>query len=143
MAALEQPGFGSNPSAPSATALQLVMLESSSDVEKQGVFEFMKYFTSPENQAKWSMATGYVAVRESTQDVAEFAAYCEENPQALVPLQQASHGSILPEDPTGGKIWDALAIAADKVEIEGISAQEALDEAQKTAQAALDEALAE
>lgn len=143
VAALEQPGFGSNPSAPSATALQLVMLESSSDVEKQGVFEFMKYFTSPENQAKWSMATGYVAVRESTQDVAEFAAYCEENPQALVPLQQASHGSILPEDPTGGKIWDALAIAADKVEIEGISAQEALDEAQKTAQAALDEALAE
>ena len=36
---------------------------------------------------------------------------------------------------------DALKIAADKVEIDGVSAQEALDEAQQTAQAALDEAL--
>lgn len=141
VAAMEQPGWGSNASAPKADALQLVMLEGSSDEEKQGVYEFMKYFTSPENQAKWSMATGYVAVRNSTQEVPEFAAYCEENPQALVPLQQASHGSILPEDPTGGKIWDALSVAADKVEIEGISAQEALDEAQATAQEALDEAL--
>lgn len=139
--ALEQPGWGENPSAPSATALQLVMLEKSSDAEKEGVYEFMKFFTSPENQAKWSMATGYVAVRESTQEVEAFAAYCKENPQALVPLAQASHASVLPEDPTGGKIWDALEIAADKVEIEGISAKEALDEAQKTAQAALDEVL--
>ena len=58
-----------------------------------------------------------------------------------MPLQQASHGSILPEDPTGGKVIDALTIAADKVEIEGISAKEALDEAQETAQKALDEVL--
>ena len=36
------------------------------------------------------------------------------------------------------KLTDALSIAADKVEIEGISAKEALDEAQKTAQEALD-----
>lgn len=142
MTLMEQPGWGSNESAPTADALQLVMLESSSEEEKQGVYEFMKYFTTPENQAKWSMSTGYVAVRNSTQEVPEFKEYCEENPQALVPLQQASHGSILPEDPTGGKLLDALSIAADKVEIEGVSAQEALDEAQATIQAALDEALA-
>ncbi len=138
VAAMEQPGWGDNPSAPAASALQLVMLESSSNDEKQGVYEFMKYFTTPESQAEWSMETGYVAVRKSTQDVEAFKAYVEENPQALVPLQQASHGSILSLDPTGGKIWDALSIAADEVEIEGISAQEALDRAQKTAQEALD-----
>lgn len=136
--AMEQPGWGSNVSAPTADALQLVMLKNSSDSEKQGVYEFMKFFTSAENQAKWSMGTGYVAVRNSTQEVEEFKAYTEKNPHALVPLQQAMHGSILPADPTGGKILDALSIAADKVEIEGISAKEALDEAQKTAQEALD-----
>lgn len=136
--AIEQPGWGENPSAPTADALQFVMLDGSSDEEKQGVYEFMKFFTEPENQAKWSMNTGYVAVRKSTQDDPDFKAYTDENPQALVPLQQAMHGSILPEDPTGGKIFDALSIAADKVEIEGISAKEALDEAQKTAQEALD-----
>lgn len=138
VAAMEQPGWGSNESAPTADALQLVMLEGSSDEEKQGVYEFMKYFTTAENQANWSMKTGYVAVRKSTQDVAEFKEYAKKNPQALVPLQQASHGSILPEDPTGGKIWDALKVAADEVEIEGKSAKEALDKAQKTAQDALD-----
>lgn len=138
VAAMEQPGFGTNPSAPTADALQLVMLESSSEEEKAGVYDFMKYYTSAENQAKWSMATGYVAVRKSTLEVPEFKAYTEEHPQALVPIQQASHGTPALEDPTGGKIFDALRIAADQVELENVSAKEALDEAQKTAQAALD-----
>lgn len=138
VAAMEQPGFNDNLSAPTADALQLVMLESSSDEEKAGVYEFMKYFTTPENQAKWSMATGYVAVRQSTLEVEEFKTYTQENPQALVPISQAAHGTPALTDPTGGKIFDALSIAADKVELENISAKEALDEAQKTAQEALD-----
>lgn len=36
-----------------------------------------------------------------------------------------------------GKIYDALKVAADKVEIEGVSAKDALDEAQKTAEDAM------
>lgn len=139
VAAMEQPGWGDNPSYPTAEVLQYVMLEGSSDEEKQGVYEFMKFFTTPENQAKWSMETGYVSTRKSTEDVPEFKEYAENNPQILVPLQQAGHASILAEDPTNGKIYDALAIAADKVEIENVPAQEALDEAQKVAQEALDE----
>lgn len=83
--------------------------------EKKGAYEFMKYFTTPENQAKWSMETGYVAVRKSTQDVKEFKDYTKKNPQALVPLQQASHGSVLPTDPTGGKIYDALKVQLTKL----------------------------
>ena len=51
---------------------------------------------------------------------------------------QAAHASQAFIDPTGGKISDALKIAADKVEIENVPAKEALDEAQKTAQKALD-----
>jgi multiple sugar transport system substrate-binding protein len=51
---------------------------------------------------------------------------------------QASHASAPFQDPTGGKINDALTIAADKVQIENIPAAEALKEAQQTAQAALD-----
>lgn len=138
VAAMEQPGFNDNPSAPTADALQLVMLEGSSEETKQGVYEFMKYFTTPKNQAKWSMATGYVAVRYSTKEVEEFKKYTEEHPQALVPMAQAAHGTPALIDPTGGKILDALSIAADKVELENIPAKEALDEAQKTAQEALD-----
>lgn len=136
--AMEQPGFNDNASAPTADALQLVMLQQSSDEEKQGAFEFMKYFTSAESQAQWSMSTGYIPVRESTQEVQEYKDYTEKNPQALVPFSQAKHGTSALLDPTGGKIIDALKVAADKVELENVSAQEALDEAQKTAQEALD-----
>lgn len=136
--AIEQPGWGDNASAPTADALQLVMLSSASEAEKQGVYAFMKYFTEPKQQAHWSMETGYVPVRNSTVDDEEYKKFTEENPQALVPFMQAQHGSILPEDPTGGKVYDALKVAADKVEIEGISAEEALGEAKKTAQKALD-----
>jgi multiple sugar transport system substrate-binding protein len=137
--AIEQPGWGANPSAPSASALQLVAPRNADAVSARGAYEFMKFFTAPEQQAKWSMATGYIPVRESTAEVPEYRAYTDENPHALVPFRQALHSSVLPLDPTGDQVYYALSVAADKVEIENVSAQEALDEAQAAAQAALDE----
>ena len=140
--AIEQPAWDeSTSSSPMAVALTMSVLAGSSKEEQAGAYDFMKYFTNVENQAKWSMSTGYVPVNLNVLDDADYQAYTEENPQALVPFNQASHGSVYPFDPTNGAIYDALSIAADKVEIDGISAQEALDEAQETAQAALDKAL--
>ena len=142
VAAMEQPAWSdSTTSAPTADALDLSILAGSSDEEKQGAFEFIKYFTNADSQAKWTMSTGYVAVNQKINDNADYQAYVAENPQAAVPFAQASHGTVFPYDPTNGAVTDALKIAADKVEIDGIDAQTALDEAQATAQAALDEAL--
>ena len=142
VAAMEQPAWDEDSqSSPVAEALTLSVLESSSDEEKQGAYEFMKYFMDAESQTKWTMATDYIAVNTNIQDNPEYIAYTEKNPQALVPFNQAGHGSAYPDDPTNGVIYDALTVAADKVEIDGVSAQEALDEAQKTAQEALDAAL--
>lgn len=142
VAAKEQPAWDADTtSAPLAEGLTLSVLESSSDAEKEGAYDFIKYFTNADSQAKWSMSTGYVPVNKNVADNAEYAAYLEENPHAAVPFAQASHGSVYPYDPTNGEIMDAISIAVDKVEIDGVSAQEALDEAQKTAQKALDEAL--
>lgn len=143
VAAMEQPAWSaSTTSAPMAETKTLSVLEGSSDAEKQGAFEFIKYFTNAESQAKWTMSTGYVAVNQKINDNADYQSYVAENPQAAVPFAQATHGTVYPNDPTNGAIKDALKVAADKVEIDGVSAKEALDEAQKTAQAALDEALA-
>lgn len=140
--AMEQPAWDDDSeSAPMAEALVCSILAQSPEEEQKGAYEFLKYFTSPSAQAEWSMATGYVAANKNVVDDADYAAYVEENPQAAVPLAQANHGSVYPVDPTNGKVIDALNTAADKVEIDGVSAQDALDEAQKTAQAALDEAL--
>ena len=44
--------------------------------------------TTPENQAIWSMATGYVAPSQAAWETPEMQAYAEDLPQALVALDQ-------------------------------------------------------
>lgn len=140
--AIEQPSWkDGTESKPVARALMLSVLTKSSEEKQAGAYDFMKYFTNVKSQAKWSMSTGYVPVNKGVLDDDDYMKYTQENPQALVPYTQAEHGSIYPYDPTNGAVKDALKIAADKVEIDGSSAKDALDEAQKTAQKALDEAL--
>ena len=98
------------------------------------------YFMKSENTADWSMKAGYIAVRQSALEDPAFKAFSAKNPQISVPLQQASHASMPFQDPTGGKITDALKVAADQVQINNMPAEQALKEAQATAQSALDRA---
>jgi len=55
-----------------------------------------------------------------------------------VPPAQLEYAVSAFVDPTGGKILDAINKAGDKVQIEGLPAADALAEAAKEAQAALD-----
>lgn len=140
--AMEQPAWSSSTkSAPTATALTMSIVNSSSDKEKQGAYEFLRYFMSVDSQVTWNTSVGYVAVNKQILDDADYKEYLESHPQAAVPFSQAEHASLYPVDPTNGQVYDALKIAADKVEIDNIPAKEALDEAQKTAQDALDAVL--
>ncbi|MBR2562218.1 MAG: extracellular solute-binding protein [Eubacterium sp.] len=139
---LEQFGWNDNESKPWAQTLMLVMPQGNGDEKQQGAYEFIKFLTNPENQAAYTMLTTYPAANKKVTEVPEYQTFLEENPVAGVLLAQAEHVSSYPVDPTGGKILDELNIAAQAVELEGVSAQEALDEAQANAQVALDEALA-
>ena len=142
VAAMEQPAWDEDStSAPMAEALLLNILESSPEEEKQGAYEFVRYFTGVDAQTKWTMATGYVAVNMALSEDADYQAYVADNPQAGVPFSQSMHCAVYPYDPTNGAVIDALTIACDQVEIDNVPAQEALDEAQRVAQEALDEAL--
>jgi len=134
-----QPGMGGNSPAPIANGLNMIIPKAISQAEKDAGFQWIEYFTSPEVQSFWSMTIGYIPVRESTMQVPEYQQHVEENPYAGIPYQQALHASPEFIDPTGGLITDALAIAADKVELENISAQDALNEAAEVAQQALDD----
>ncbi|MEK5449822.1 ABC transporter substrate-binding protein [Paenibacillus sp. FSL R7-0331] len=139
VAAMEQPGWaGVGEGKPVAEAIQAGIPAKASDEEKQAALKWLAYFSNSENTAFWSINTGYIAVRQSALEDPAFISFSETNPQIKIPLQQASHASAPFQDPTGGKINDALKIAADKVQIENIPAAEALKEAQATAQAALD-----
>ncbi|MGN2368587.1 ABC transporter substrate-binding protein [Clostridium cagae] len=142
LGAIEQPAFKDGKEAkPIAEARLLVMPNLANEEAKKGAYEFIKYFTSPEVNAKWSIASGYIPVNKAACNTDAFKEYVEKNPQALVPITQALHASKSFIDPTNGKIYDALKVAADKVELENVSAQEALDEAEKIAQSELDKTL--
>ncbi|MBW4082764.1 ABC transporter substrate-binding protein [Paenibacillus sp. S150] len=139
VSAMEQPGWaGVGEGKPVAQAIMAGIPAKAGDAEKQAAIKWLTYFTNSENTAFWSINTGYISVRQSALEDPAFISFSETNPQIKIPLMQAAHASAPFQDPTGGKINDALTIAADKVQIENIPAAEALKEAQQTAQAALD-----
>ncbi|WP_086445256.1 ABC transporter substrate-binding protein [Candidatus Enterococcus lemimoniae] len=135
----EQPGVGSNQAKPIASALYLAIPSSIDKKEKEAAYAFIHYFTQSKVQADWSETIGYIPVKESTLDNEDYAKFLEEKPYYAVPFKQAQHASPAFIDPTGGKIVDALKIAADQVELENVPAKQALSEAQKKAQEALDQ----
>lgn len=141
VAAHPQPGWDGHDAAPHAGAMVAAIPAMASKEEQEAAFKWLKFFTSAEKTAEWSINTGYIPVRKSAKDVAAYKEFAETNPQITVPLQQAEIATPPFVDPTGGKIYDALDKAADKVEIEGKSAEEALKEAKKEAQRELDKIL--
>jgi len=139
VAAMEQPGWeGKGPGKPVASAIMAGIPAKASPEQQQAAFKWFSFFMSAENTAFWSMNTGYIAVRQSALDDPAFVEFSKEHPQITVPLKQAAHASTPFVDPTGGKINDALKIAADKVQISNVPAAEALKEAKETAQRELD-----
>ncbi len=139
LGAIEQPAFKEGKEAkPVAEGRYFAVPANINEEQIKGAYEFIKYFASPEVSAKWSIASGYISVNKLSAETEVFKDHVAKNPQAAFPTSQAVHASAAFVDPTDGKIYDALKIVADKVEIENVSAKEALDEAQKTAQKALD-----
>lgn len=134
-----QPGLNGNDAKPHAGSLYMSIPEGISDTEKEAAYAWMAYFTTPVVNADWAQTIGYIPVKHTAMEVENYAAFIEENDYAGVPFEQAQTGNPDFIDPTGGKILDALTIATDKVELENISALEALTEAKETAQKALDE----
>ena len=56
--------------------------------EQAAALDFIKFMTSPENAATWSIATGYVAPRPDAWETPRMQEYAERLPQALVALDQ-------------------------------------------------------
>lgn len=140
-AVAHQPGWEDHPPAPYFSSLMYFIPKnrSLSEAEKTGAAEFVSYATSTENTAAFSIATGYVAVRNSVLDLPAYQSYLEDHPDADAALKQIDEYAVPTFiDPTGGAIGDALSDAVDRVQLENVPAQTALDDAAEKAQVALD-----
>ena len=58
---------------------------------QKAAFEFVKWMTTPENSAKWSIATGYVATSPAAWATDAMKAYVADFPQAAVARDQLRH----------------------------------------------------
>jgi sn-glycerol 3-phosphate transport system substrate-binding protein len=61
--------------------------------EKAAALDFIKHMTAPENAAKWSIATGYIAPRADTWETPVMKEYAEKLPQALVAREQIQYAN--------------------------------------------------
>ncbi len=109
----------------------------SSDEQKQAAFDFVRWITAPEQAAKWSIATGYVAPSPAAWETVEMQAYAKEFPPALVARDQLEYAvaelSTYENQRVTGVFNDALAAAITGSK----TPAEALAEAQEKADAIL------
>lgn len=55
---------------------------------QQAAWQFIEWMTNAENAARWSIRSGYVAVREDAYDVPEYVEHARRNPNALTAFRQ-------------------------------------------------------
>lgn len=64
------------------------IFKKSTSAERKAAFEFIKWITSPERTADWSIATGYVATRADAYETAKLKSYVADFPAAAVARDQ-------------------------------------------------------
>ncbi len=63
---------------------------------EQGALAFLLYMTNTENAASWHKLTGYIAIRESANQMLEAEGWFEENPNQTVAARQLAESQVTP-----------------------------------------------
>ena len=86
---------------------------------------FIKYYTSPESQAKWARASNYFPVRQSVAD--GLAEYFEQNPAYQTAFELLPYGTTEPPVPgydfVRDRVQEVMAAIADGADVESILAE--------------------
>jgi sn-glycerol 3-phosphate transport system substrate-binding protein len=111
---------------------------------EDGALTFLLYLTSSENDAAWHQLTGYMAIRNSSNELLTEEGWFDENPNQTVAAQQLATSSVTPATSgalVGGlpAIRTELTAAIDRVLLGGESAEDALAEAAEEANIIIEE----
>ena len=112
-----------------------------SEETQQGAWDFMKYLTKPDVQAKWHTATGYFSINPDAYNEPLVKEQYEKYPQLKVTVEQlqatkqspATQGALISVFPESR---DAVVKALEAM-YDGKNSKEALDEAAKTTDRAI------
>lgn len=123
----------------------LWLLDSGDDATNQAAWQFMKFMSEEAQQVTWHTGTGYFPVRSGLDGNEDLQAFWSENPNFLTAIEQLAATNTTMEDGSvnypvlGGLAGPFPAIrqfiveAYSRVLDDGLTAQEALDEAAERA----------
>jgi sn-glycerol 3-phosphate transport system substrate-binding protein len=74
----------------------LWLVEGLDPAVEEGALTFLVYFTNTENAAEWHKVTGYIAIRNSSNELLEAEGWFEENPNQRVAAEQLAQSQVTP-----------------------------------------------
>lgn len=113
------------------------VFKDTSDAEQRAAMTFIRWMTAPERAATWSIETGYMGVSPAAYETQALQDYIEEFPAAAVARDQLEHSTAELATYQGGRVRRALDNAIQAALTGQMSAEEALQQAQAEADAAL------
>lgn len=112
---------------------QLVVVRGASPEQQRGAVEFWKYLMEPEVVARWVQASYYLPMRKSAEPLLE--GFYKENPYRRVAFQQVGNAQPRPRVPQFAVWRNFLEEALEKALKGNVPARQALEEAQRKAEA--------
>ena len=109
------------------------IFKDASPEEQQAALELIKFMTSPEQAAKWSIETGYMGVSPAAYETEALQAYTDEFPPALVARDQLEHAVAEFSTYETARVREGLNNAIQAALTGTKSPEEALGEAQAAA----------
>ena len=109
------------------------LLKGADPANRDAAWTFIKWMTTPEMAARWSIDSGYVATRQSAWELPVMEDYTAQYPQALTAREQLQYAQA--ELPVFAlqEIKDIISKAEQDIVLGRMSAEEALAEAQRKA----------
>lgn len=96
----------------------------SQDTNKQlAAWEYLKFLTSTESTSKWAVSTGYLPVRQSAYETAEYKAYMEENTCAAACYEQSKDFFYSPTFDASNDIRNSVSPAFEQLVLDKADAQ--------------------
>jgi sn-glycerol 3-phosphate transport system substrate-binding protein len=117
----------------------LYILKSSPAEKQAAAWRWIQFLTTPEKQADWTVATGYIAARQAAWQTETLKKLVAEKPQYAVARDQLQYAAKELSTHRGSDVQRLFAVAVHSVLLGEKDAKTALDEAQAAAEALLAE----
>ena len=106
--------------------------------EQDGAWDFLNYFLTPDVQARWDVASGYLPTNMETADAPAFKEFVAKDPRLQVLVDQLAYAKARPSVLAYDEVSAALATEIEKALLGKKAPTQALADAATKGQAALD-----